>query len=79
MAAIVRETGWRWALFATAWTTGLGYGAAVLAFQMGRLVEAPATAGLWIAGVLMAFLLALITFRVAGQRGLTTPATAAAE
>jgi ferrous iron transport protein B len=41
MGAIMRETGWRWGGFAAFWTTGLGYGAAVLAYQIGTFAEHP--------------------------------------
>ena len=37
IAAIYRETGPRWAVFASLWTTGLGYGAAVLAYPSRHL------------------------------------------
>ncbi len=44
IAAIYRETGPRWAVFASLWTTGLGYGAAVLAYQAGTFDRDPSRA-----------------------------------
>lgn len=66
LAAIWRETGPRWAMFASLWTTGLGYGAAVIAFQAGTFSRDPASALSWIVGVLVVFGLALVLLRRAG-------------
>lgn len=68
IAAIQRETGWGWTIFASLWTTGLGYGAAVLVYQIGRFSQQPAVATAWITGVLVAFAACLFAFRVAGGR-----------
>ena len=51
-AAIWRETGIRWTLFAAAWTTGWGYGAGVVAYQIGTLSAHPMSSIAWIAVVL---------------------------
>jgi ferrous iron transport protein B len=79
MAAIYREVGAQWAIFAALWTTGLGYGAAVLAFQGGTFSRDPVSAAAWIAGILLAFAAALLALRVAGsrQRAAVTAAAAA--
>ena len=68
IAAIQREIGWRWTIFASLWTTGLGYGAAVLVYQSGRFAEQPAVATAWIAVVLVTFVACLGAFRLAGRR-----------
>jgi ferrous iron transport protein B len=78
LAAIYRETGWRWAVFASLWTTGLGYGAAVVVFQAGRLGQDPATAGAWILTVLAIFIGLLALFRAASRREPPATQTAAA-
>ena len=67
IAAIYRETGPRWAIFASLWTTGLGYGAAVVAYQAGTFGRDPATAAAWIAGILRAVRGALLALRMAGE------------
>lgn len=79
MAAIWRETGPRWALFASLWTTGLGYGAAVIAYQAGTFGRDPVHAGSWIAGVLAVFALTLLALRRVGARDAAPAATQAAE
>jgi ferrous iron transport protein B len=80
MAAIYREVGSRWAIFAALWTTGLGYGSAVLAFQAGTFSRDPMSATAWIAGVLMIFAATLLAFRITGNRQrMTMTAAAAAE
>jgi len=68
LAAVWRETGPAWATFASLWTTSLGYGAAVLAFQAGTFSRHPTTAAAWIAGILGAFVLILLVMRLLGQR-----------
>jgi len=79
MAAIWRETGPRWAVFASLWTTGLGYGAAVIAYQAGTFGRDPAQSAAWIGGVLAVFALTLLALRRAGARDTAGTATQAAE
>ncbi len=55
IAAIYRETGPRWAVFASLWTTGLGYGAAVVVFQAGTFDRDPLRAAAWIGAILLLF------------------------
>src|SRR5512147_476052 len=69
IAAIYRETGLGWAVFASLWTTGLGYGAAVVAFQAGTFGRDPVRATAWICAILLLFAATLLAFRVAGERG----------
>jgi ferrous iron transport protein B len=69
IAAIYRETGPGWAVFASLWTTGLGYGAAVVAFQAGTFGRDPLHAATWIGGILLLFVAVLAAFRMAGERG----------
>lgn len=67
-AAIYREVGARWTLFVVSWTTGLAYGAGVLAYQFGTFARHPAAAGGWIGAVLLAAALALLVLRRFGRR-----------
>ncbi len=78
IAAIYREVGAAWSLFAAAWTTGLGYGAAVLAYQIGTFSRHPDTALLWIIAILGVLTAALATMRYIGGRGGSLSAPAAA-
>ena len=79
IAAIWRETGPGWAVFASLWTTGLGYGAAVLAYQAGTFSRDPMAASAWIAGIVALFAVAVLAMRASGSRGLLRPVAAAAE
>ena len=74
IAAICRETGPRWAVFASLWTTGLGYGAAVVAYQAGTFDRDPIAATAWIAGILLLFAVTVLAFRVAGEGSDRAPA-----
>ena len=67
IAAVHRELGGRWALFAAAWTTGLAYGAAVAAYQIGTFSRDPASATAWLAVVAVGFGLAVAAMRVVGR------------
>ena len=79
VAAIYRETGPRWAVFASLWTTGLGYGAAVVVYQAGTFDRDPVHASAWIGGILLLFALTLVAFRMAGEGDAAgRPATAGA-
>jgi ferrous iron transport protein B len=68
MAAIYRETGAGWAVFASLWTTGLGFGSAVVVYQIGTYARDPGGATAWIAAVLALFVGALIVLRLLGNR-----------
>jgi ferrous iron transport protein B len=69
IAAIHRETGTGWAVFASLWTTGLGYGAAVVAYQAGTFGRDPLHAAAWIGGIVVMFVALLAALRMAGERG----------
>ena len=58
--AMVREVGTRWALLGIGWTTGLGYGVAVLFYQLGTFSQHPLQSIIWTA--LFFALLALVVF-----------------
>ncbi|MCL2895581.1 Fe(2+) transporter permease subunit FeoB [Brenneria tiliae] len=63
VAAIWREVGTAWTLFCVVWTIELGYGAAVLVYQIGRFAQHPAYSTLAIAGVLLALLITVLCLR----------------
>ncbi|QQM30774.1 Fe(2+) transporter permease subunit FeoB [Martelella lutilitoris] len=67
-AAIWRESGTRWTLFALTWTTGLAYGSAVLVYQLGTFSDHPAASSLWAAGIL-----GLLAVVIAAMRLLSSP------
>ncbi len=67
LGAIRHELGLRWTAFAAAWTTGLGYMAAVSFYQVGTYARDPATARNWLIGCAAAFGLAVISMWAAGR------------
>lgn len=67
IAAIYRETGTRWAIFVTAWTSGLAYGLATLVYQLGNLPRDPVASVSWSLGVVAAFGIAVWLMSRRGQ------------
>jgi ferrous iron transport protein B len=67
-AAIYRETSRGWAIFAIAWTTGLGYLVATVFYQAAIFDRAPASSAAWIGGLLALFAIVLITLRRWSER-----------
>lgn len=53
VGAIYKEAGPGWAYFSCAWSLVLGYSSAVIVYQAGSLLHAPARAGGWIAAMLV--------------------------
>jgi len=68
IAAIYRETGAMWSIFASLWTTGLGYGAAVVTYQAGTFSRDPISAAAWIGGIVFVLAVVLASMRVMSQR-----------
>ncbi|MEZ5479057.1 MAG: nucleoside recognition domain-containing protein [Thiolinea sp.] len=66
--AMLREVGARWTVLAVSWSTGLGYAAAVLFYQLATLPRHPLASLVWSAAVLAALGMTLWLFRLAGQR-----------
>ena len=65
IAAIYRETGLRWMLFAVFYLTGLAWVTAVLFYQVATFAAHPASSAGWItglAGLMVLFLLRLFAF-----------------
>lgn len=77
--AIFQEVGWRWTLFSAAWTTGLGYASAVVAYQASIYAENPAGATYHIVIAVSAIVAAGILMRLIGSwqvRRMVAPAPA---
>jgi len=66
IAAVYRESGWKWTGFVAFWTVALGYGSAVLFYQTATIGRHPLSSLLWVAGVLAFFALTFITLRRLG-------------
>ncbi|HPY41253.1 MAG TPA: hypothetical protein PLM98_12100, partial [Thiolinea sp.] len=61
-----------WAFLGVAWSTGLGYGAATLFYQLATFAHHPLQSLWWAALVLLAFTLAVYGFYRAGQKQTVT-------
>ncbi|WP_050524951.1 Fe(2+) transporter permease subunit FeoB [Pseudorhodobacter wandonensis] len=68
MGAIWRETGWKWASFASLWTMGLAYGSAVVFYQAATFARHPVSSLWWISGMLGALGLVALALHGVGQR-----------
>ncbi|BCX82432.1 ferrous iron transport protein B [Methylomarinovum caldicuralii] len=66
-AAIRRETGSRWMLFALGWTTGLAYGVATFFYQAATLPRHPMSSLIWMAAVTAALALFWLGLRLRRQ------------
>ncbi|MGL4186129.1 MAG: nucleoside recognition domain-containing protein, partial [Thiotrichaceae bacterium] len=66
--AMYREVGARWALLGVLWSTGLGYGTAVLYYQVATFARHPNQSLIWIALVLTSFTLAIYALHRAGRK-----------
>jgi len=58
IAAVQRETGWRWMTFSVSYLIGLAWIAATLFYQIGTVAAHPISSGLWVAalfGVMLIF------------------------
>ena len=79
LGAINRETGPRWAAFATFWTLGLGYGASVAFYQAARFARHPLSSSAWLVGLALAIVAVFLAMRAIGRREVfATPAPAPA-
>lgn len=58
IGVIFKEIGAFWAIFSTSWSVVVAYSAAVLCYQLGTVMETPATSLMWVAGVGVASLAA---------------------
>lgn len=55
VAAMIRESSFRWAAFSMAWTTGLAYGVSVMFYQLATLLAHPLHSTVWVSLILLAF------------------------
>ncbi len=73
VGAVYREAGMRWTAFISLWSTGVGYGAAVLFYQFATFAAHPFQTLIWggIVGVFL--LLSLVTMKAMGCRDEALP------
>jgi len=67
LGAMARESGVRWMLFVTGWSTGLAYTTAVIVYQAGQLTSNPVSALSWIIGSIAFIALCLWRMRAYGK------------
>lgn len=67
VGAIYHEIGWRWTVFAAGWTTGLGWCAATIFYQVARFGRDPATASFWIVFCAMLLAIAMTALHAVGH------------
>ena len=69
IAAVYRETNFKWAAFSGAWTTALAYTASTLFYQVATIGRHPLHSTIWILSLLAMFVVAILLFRQIGQGG----------
>ena len=74
IAAVYRETNWKWTAFAGAWTTGLAYVASVLFYQTATIGRHPISSLFWIIVLGGVFLCVSMIMRQMGNKVETSPA-----
>ncbi len=68
LGTMVKESGFRWMALVFFWSTGLGYAAATLCFQLGSIADVPLRSAAWIAGALGSVFVAVLCLRRIGRR-----------
>ncbi len=68
IAAVYRETNWKWTVFAGAWTTGIAYTAASLFYQSATFNRHPASSMICIEILTGFFVLTVFIMRIAGNK-----------
>jgi len=67
MGAVYRETGAKWAWFSALWTCTLGYGSAVLVYQVGTFSRHPGSSATAISCVLVVLAAMILALRFSGK------------
>ncbi|MCK9530131.1 MAG: Fe(2+) transporter permease subunit FeoB [Gammaproteobacteria bacterium] len=68
LGAVYREAGGRWAAFIAVWSTGLGYGASTLYYQLATFSRHPSQSLIWSVTIIGALALGLALMRRIGAR-----------
>ncbi len=67
IAAVYRETNWKWTVFAGLWTTGIAYIAASVFYQSATLNRHPISSLFWIGSLIGCFLLVVFIMHQMGK------------
>jgi ferrous iron transport protein B len=82
IAAVYRETNWRWTLFVGVWSTGLAYLASTFFYQVATFPRHPISSAIWMGVVAVVSVVTLLVLRHLGQKnrkampGILQPANA---
>jgi ferrous iron transport protein B len=68
IAAIYRETGWRWMTFAFCYLSGLAWIISTLFYQLATFHAHPASSGSWVVGLVVILGLFYVGMKLAGRR-----------
>jgi ferrous iron transport protein B len=68
LGAVYREAGWRWSLFVGGWTFFIGWILATAYYQY-TLLGSASTAGYWLSGIAIIFILVLFIMKLVGRFG----------
>lgn len=72
MAVMLRELHRGWTLFSASWMIGIAYGTAVIFYQSATWLRHPLSSSLWIAGMLILFLLTILVIRLIANRHISS-------
>ncbi|SIS82146.1 Fe(2+) transporter permease subunit FeoB [Phaeovulum vinaykumarii] len=67
IGAIWREAGARWGAFVVGWTWLMGWGSAVMFYQLGTFARHPSSSAIWVGAICAAFALTFLILRRLGR------------
>ncbi len=79
IAAVYRETNWKWTVFAGAWTSGIAYIAASLFYQSATFNRHPESSMIWIGVLTGFFALTVFVMRKSGNKTEKSPLKSGAD
>ena len=68
IAVMSRELNRGWAVFSLVWTTAVAYGASTLFYQVATYAQHPLSSGIWVAVIIISFLLTIYGLKTVGNR-----------
>jgi len=68
IAAIQRETGWKWMTFSVGYLTALAWTCSTLFYQLATASEHPVSSAFWAGGILLAMLLFATTLKIVSRK-----------
>lgn len=68
IAAIQRETSWKWMFFSVGYLTALAWGFSTLFYQLATVAEHPVQSAFWVGGILVAGVLFVSTLKIISRQ-----------